>query len=203
VRLVDAVFRQGHLSERALIEAVMTGDRPLHLDRCEICADRAVQLGRWLDEVRTAGHEAADAAFTPERLTAQHAQILRKIEQADQPSRVIAFPSFTRADAREGGGRRVAAAWVGVAAAAGLAIGVVGGQVSARLAYRPIAAPTAVATAPDVLPPIGAESTDPLTGPAGRSILDMNLEMLDVDTLRIIDQSTPSMVRASVNRGGD
>ena len=28
MRLADAVFRQGHLSEQALVEALMTGDRP-------------------------------------------------------------------------------------------------------------------------------------------------------------------------------
>ena len=51
MRLIDAVFRQGHLSEQALVEAVMTGERPAHLDRCDLCADRAVELGRWLDDV--------------------------------------------------------------------------------------------------------------------------------------------------------
>ena len=138
VRLVDAVFRQGHLSEQALVEAVMTGERPAHLDRCDLCADRAVELGRWLDDVRGLGLEAADEVFTPERLAAQHAQILRKIEQADEPSRVIAFPKPTRSDAREASTRKVAPAWVGIAAAAGLALGVVGGQVSARMSIQPV-----------------------------------------------------------------
>ena len=65
MRLSDRLFRRGHLSERALIDALLSGDRPAHLDRCDICAERAVDLGRWMDDVRTTGIEAADAAFSP------------------------------------------------------------------------------------------------------------------------------------------
>ena len=205
MRLVDAVFRQGHLSERAIVVAIMTGERPAHLDRCDLCAERAVSLGRWLDTVRTIGHEAADAAFSSDRLNAQHAQIMRKLEQADQPSRVINFPTFTRAETPEAGRRRVAPAWVGVAAAAGLAVGVVGGQITARMGQLPAAPATTAAANPaaaDSLP-IGAESSEGPAAPGGHSILDMNLETLEVPTLGIMDQSTPSMVRASLNRGGD
>jgi hypothetical protein len=60
VRLSDRLFRRGHLSERALVDALLTGNRPAHLDRCDICADRAVNLGRWMDDVRIAGVDAAD-----------------------------------------------------------------------------------------------------------------------------------------------
>jgi hypothetical protein len=137
VRLVDAVLRQGHLSEQALAEALMTGDRPAHLDRCDICAERALELGRWLDEVHAVGVEAADRVFTPEKLAAQQSQIMRKLEPLAEPARVIAFPRQYRLSAREGGGRRVAPAWVGVAAAAGLVIGVVSGHLSARLGSVP------------------------------------------------------------------
>ena len=131
MRLVDAIFRSGHLSERALVEAVMTGERPAHLERCDICVERAVDLGRWLDQVRVMGIETADAAFPPDRLAAQQQQILRRLEQLDQPARVIAFPSQYRLG-RELGGRRVAAGWVAVAAAAGVVLGVVSSQVTQR-----------------------------------------------------------------------
>jgi len=134
VRFADAVLRRGHLSEAALTEAVMTGDRPAHLDRCDLCAERAVELGRWLDEIRSTGVEAADAAFPPERLAIQQTQILRRLEQLDQPARVIAFPSQYRLEPQYGQGRRVAPGWVGIAAAAGLVLGVIGGQITARMA---------------------------------------------------------------------
>ena len=133
MRLVDTVFRQGHLSEQALVEALLTGDRPVHLDRCDICAERAVRYGRWLDEVRTLGVEAADAAFPPERLAAQQAQIMRRLELVDQPSRVITFPRPAHLDTPIGHARRVSPAWVGIAAAAGLVLGVIGGQLTARM----------------------------------------------------------------------
>ena len=45
MRLIDMVLRQGHLSEQALMEALTGGDRPAHLDRCDLCAERAVDLG--------------------------------------------------------------------------------------------------------------------------------------------------------------
>lgn len=133
MRFADLILRRGHLSEQTIIEAVMTGSRPAHLDRCDLCAERAVELGRSLDETRAIGLDAADAAFPAERLAAQHAQILRRLEQLDEPARVISFPRHTSRLEERVTGRRVSASWVAVAAAAGLVIGVVGGQYSARL----------------------------------------------------------------------
>jgi hypothetical protein len=132
------------MSDEALAEVWMTGTRPAHLDRCDLCADRAVEWSRWLEDVRTTGIEAADAAFPPDRLAVQQAQILRKLEQLDQPSRVIAFPGPPRQAPWESAVRGVAPAWVGIAAAAGLVLGVVGGQMSARLGPA-TAAPVQVA----------------------------------------------------------
>jgi anti-sigma factor RsiW len=155
MRLVDVLFRQGHLSERALVDAIMSGDRPFHLDRCDICAARAVELNRWLDTVQTVAAEAADEAFPQERLAAQQSQILRRLEQVDEPARVIAFPGQSRPEAREIGRFRVAPGWVAVAAGLGLVIGAAGGQFTARLnqAPAPVAvAPTAPVTVPDPEP---------------------------------------------------
>src|SRR5262245_3315040 len=208
VRLVDAVFRQGHLSEQALAEALMTGERPAHLDRCALCAERAVEMGRWLDDVRTLGQEAADEVFTPERLAVQQAQILRKLEQLDEPSRVITFPSQSRLEAREPGSRRVAPAWVGVAAAAGLALGVVGGQVSARISMRPAITP--VTTAATVHQSDPAESAanaalEPAPGPRPEnSLLDLPLEEGVVPALAGLDSTVPRLVATKTSyRGSD
>ena len=205
MRLVDAVFRQGHLSEQTLVEAVMTGDRPAHLDRCDLCADRAVELGRWLDDVRGLGLEAADEVFTSERLAAQHAQILRKLEQADEPSRVIAFPKPTRAEAREASTRKVAPAWVGIAAAAGLALGVVGGQVSARLSIEPVQvtvqAPLHVTdTAHLAGDGIAISASDPAAPPArDLKLLEMDLDGIPGE-LEFLNQATPRLITTSTRR---
>jgi len=192
VRLIDTVFRQGHLSERALVDAIVAGERPQHLDRCDICAERAVALARWMDELQADAADTADDIFTPERLQAQQQQVMRRLEQLDQPARVIAFPAASRADLNGSSGRRVAASWVAVAAAAGLVIGVIGGQVSARLS-RPIApVPVAAAVTPSVDATLASDTT---TGPVDSSVLDNPYESLDVPSLVALNDMMPRVTQ--------
>jgi hypothetical protein len=178
------VLRQGHLSEQAVANALMTGDRPAHLDRCDLCADRALEMGRWLTAVKSAAIDAADAAFPAERLAAQQAQIFRRLEQLDEPSRVIAFPTQSRLSVRDTGGRRIAPAWLGVAAAAGLVVGAIGGQMSVEV-ERPTAAPMAAEI--------------PAPEPDSASFL------LEMDTtpeeLQLIDDITPQLVALQSSGG--
>ena len=195
MRLTDMLFRQGHLSDRAVNEALLTGERPAHLDRCDLCSQRAAELNRWLDEIRTIGVDAADDVFTPERLAAQHAQILRKIEQVDEPPRVISFPAASKSKAtREGSMRRVAPAWVGVAAAAGLALGVVGGQLSARLTMQPVVITQAPATA--AVAPV----EDPAESDTGVASINLPLVGEDHDDaptpLQFLNEITPKLARS-------
>lgn len=189
MRLIDSLFRQGHLSERAIVEAIMTGGRPIHLDNCGICAERAADLNRWLDGVQDAASEAADQAFPAERLAAQQSQILRRLEQLDEPARVIAFPHQSRSSETDRERRRVAPVWVGAAAAAGLVIGVIGGQVSARLS--PAATPPSAVAAPVVETPADA--------PEGRygSPFEWELDRVTPGTLSLLDDVTPTMVAIS------
>ena len=193
MRLADAVFRQGHLSEQALVEALMTGDRPAHLDRCDLCADRAVELGRWLDDVRAIGLEAADAAFPPDVLQLQQAQIMRRLEQMEQPAaRVLTFPGLQRSS-QQAGGRRVAPAWVGVALAAGVVLGAVGGQMTARMGGQ-------------IAPPVSVAETDP--GPSnpravpGRldvdDLLRQDLERVRVSEFEPLGEIMPRLVAANI-----
>lgn len=188
MRFVDVMLRSGHLSENTLIEAVMTGQRPSHLERCDICAERAVELGRWLDHVRTSGIEAADAMFPAERLSAQQAQIFRRLEQLESPARVIAFPGQAKLG-REGNVHRVAAGWLGVAAAAGLVLGVIGGQVSARIG---------MAHAPQVAaPPVQSEPAETAANmPGGVSILDTDLDRVAYSSLGPMEDMTPTIPQA-------
>jgi len=192
VRLIDTVFRQGHLSERALVDAIVAGERPQHLDRCDICAERAVALARWMDELQADAADTADDIFTPERLQAQQQQVMRRLEQLDQPARVIAFPAASRADLNGSSGRRVAASWVAVAAAAGLVIGVIGGQASARLS-RPVApAPVTAAVTPSVDATLASDTT---TGPVDSSVLDNPYESLDVPSLVALNDMMPRVTQ--------
>jgi hypothetical protein len=197
VRLIDAMFRQGHMSDRAVIEAVVTGERPAHLDQCDLCADRARESSLWLDDVREVALNDADRVFTAERLAAQQFQILRKLEQADEPSRVIAFPRANRS-IRESQTRRVSPAWVGVAAAAGLVLGVVGGQLSARLEFasRPAVtdavAENARAVASDV------QDSMPGVRLSDSTFLELDLENAATPhVLEPMNGATPSMTQTA------
>jgi len=197
VRLIDNVFRQGHLSERVLIDAVVAGERPRHLDQCDLCAERAVALARWMDEMQTDAADAADDLFTPERLQAQQQQVMRRLEQLDQPARVIAFPAASRADANGSTGRRVAVSWVGLAAAAGLVIGVISGQVSARLTYQTVVAPVSAAVTPSADAPLAADAA---AGPVNSSVLDDPYENLEVPSLAALNNVMPRLTQVVVKR---
>ena len=193
MRFADIVLRQGHLSELAIVAAVMTGDRPAHLDRCDVCATRAVDLGRWLDDTRAVGIAAADAAFPAERLAAQQAQIMRRLEQLDEPARVISFPRFNARLDDRANGRRVAASWVAVAAAAGLVIGVIGGQVTARLGRPVVDSSNASAETAAVSPAnSGARALD------AALLLDDDRTALQLDPLG--DIVTPRTLQARASR---
>jgi hypothetical protein len=142
----------------------------------------------------------ADEIFTPERLNAQQDQILRRLEQLDHPARVIAFPAATRQDRQGSGGRRVAVSWVGVAAAAGLAIGLVGGQVTARL-NQP-AAPTTTASVADSGTPVPVSNPESQEGPVNSSLLDEEFDVVNIPSLRTLDHATPRLQQVSARSSG-
>jgi hypothetical protein len=179
------------LSERALVDICMTGERPLHLDRCEICAERAVALGRWLDDIRATGLEEADAAFPPERLALQQAQILRKLEQVDRPKRVIAFPGYPQEDRFPMAGRGIRPAWVGVAAAAGIVLGVLGSQFSAQLTTNRASAPTAPV---QIQQPVTPAPATPAAATAENLFTPFDLDLYDrpqIASAEYLDANTP------------
>jgi len=196
VRIADLVFRQGHLSEDALTEAVVTGECPGHLEHCEECSRRARDLGLWLTDLRAEALQVADEAFPVEKLALQQAQIMRRLEQLDAPPRVIAFPAQAVGAPRTDTGRRVAPAWVGVAAAAGLVLGLVGGQVSLRLGTSAPAAET----------PVQTQQADPLPfsseagAPENASLLDYDLDRHIPDSLLLFDQATPTLTQTAAAR---
>lgn len=182
MRIGDLVFRQGHLSEDALTEAVLSGHRPAHLEQCDECSRQALDLSLWLADLRSEGLAAADEAFPAERLALQQSQIMRRLEQLDAPTRVLTFPAHAVSAPRPAG-RRVAPAWLGVAAAAGLIIGLVGGQMSARVAPETAS-----------VPPVESETTSSAQ-PVNASILDYDLDRHVPDSLLLYDQLTPTLVQ--------
>lgn len=190
MRFADRLLRR-HLSETVLTRAWIAGERPPHLDDCPDCASRADDLGHWLERMRSEANVAADQAFPPERLAIQQAQILRHMTQADHPVRVIEFPASRPVEPEFRSARRVAPAWLGVAAAAGLAVGVVGGHLAAPRETVPAGAAIDTATAsPEAFP---ATEPDLMDYPV--DLFDPRLDLAPT-ALRDLDEATPSIVPA-------
>jgi hypothetical protein len=125
VALLDRL--NGHLDDRALASAWVdsrldTGvaTHP-HLAGCAACRARLTDLGEWLESLRTDAVAEADEAFPAERLVAQHAQIMRRIDAAGRPAKVITFPKVAAPIAA---GTSSVRRWVASAAAAGLIAGI-------------------------------------------------------------------------------
>ena len=121
-----------HLSDERLIEVCTEGALPLaeeqHLVGCPECDARRRDLAELLADCTAAAAADADEAFPADRLARQQARIQHRIEQGGRPGRLISFPaayagepSLMRA--------RPSTRWIAVAAAAGLVIGLLAGQI--------------------------------------------------------------------------
>lgn len=201
MRIADTLLRRGHLSEDALVEVWYSGNRPVHLDACDLCAERALEVSRWLQQTRDLGIAEADAAFPAERLAAQQAQILRKLEQLDRPSKLLSFPRVSPAPPAHielhGHDHRVSSRWIAAAAAAGLILGVIGGRLST---WQPAAQTrsAAVQTAPAA--PKVPESAR--LDEAADLLLESEVNQPQIHSLSAIDTLTPqvTVARASTRR---
>jgi hypothetical protein len=136
-----------------------------HLSGCDACRTRYADLTQFMDRLREEAEAETDAVFSPERLHLQQQQILRRIEHAGHPARVISFPArLVRRHLAERT-KHMAPRWV-AAAVAGLFVGVgVGVWLDSAAAPTPvpmtiarpsgtaaaIAAPTAPAPPPSAL----------------------------------------------------
>jgi hypothetical protein len=83
------------------------------------------RLAGLLGAYRTAAHAEADAHFDERALETQRQRILARLEQAGQRARVLSFPGAP-APARDSKGH--SRRWISAAAAAGLLIGLVTGE---------------------------------------------------------------------------
>jgi hypothetical protein len=131
VSFLDRFSSNGHLSDDRLAaiwtDASLSGGAPAdpHLHACAACRSRFNAFSGWLEQIRADEIADADEAFPPERLAAQEAQIFRRIEAAERPARVIAFPKFARPITS---GRSHVHRWVAAAAAAAFIVGMAVGQ---------------------------------------------------------------------------
>ena len=180
------------------MDAWYTGNHPAHLDTCDLCAERAVEVSRWLEHTRELGVAEADAAFPAERLAAQQSQILHKLEQLDRPAKLLSFPRMSPAVSAHGTlaghGHLVSSRWIAAAAAAGLILGVVGGRLStwqpARTAARTASVPAAPAS--KAVEPARADDTADL-------LMNPELAQPQIHSLSAIDSLTPQVTVARVS----
>jgi hypothetical protein len=134
---LTAVWADARLGESSKTAAAA------HVRECAACRTRFTSLSNWLESLRTDARQQADDAFPRERLAAQQAQILRRLEAMERPAKVLAFPRFTRPIAIHHGGRQQ---WIAAAAAAGLVVGVGLGQI---FDIRGLRTPDGFATRPE------------------------------------------------------
>lgn len=185
-----------HLDEAALAaiwtDAATDGIRQQHshLDSCPACRARFSELASWLDTLRLEATAEADENFPAERLAAQHAQIFRRLEAAERPARVIAFPRFAQPLTSR---TSHASRWIAAAAAAGLIVGVgVGQLMDLRHSLSP--QPAAMQARVSTTRPRGLDRVPAVTGArdeAFLSELDASLSRNAVPELRALDAFTP------------
>ena len=97
-----------------------------HLAGCDQCSTEFTRLTAEADVLRDVAFAQADEVFDDAMLDAQRTRILDRLAHLGQAARVLSFPRRTRDVVMPvaTGSRR----WVSVAAAAGLIIGLVAGQ---------------------------------------------------------------------------
>src|SRR5919106_942717 len=103
-------------------------DRQLltHVSSCEACAARLADLTVQMETLRDAAWQEADAAFDDAMLEAQRGKILARLANLGKAARVLRSPARMRDASMPVS--PISRRWVSVAAAAGLIIGLVAGQ---------------------------------------------------------------------------
>jgi hypothetical protein len=181
----------GHLDDAALAElwtSQAAGSTEVitntHLAECAECRVRFSAFATWMADLRTESVAEADEAFPAERLAAQQAQIFRRLEAAERPARVIAFPKYPVS--ATGQASRLHR-WIAMSAAAGLIVGVGLGQL---LPLRQLATrPTFVASQPS--PDTRLPADDAAIDASMMDEIDAAAATPRYEALRAFDTATP------------
>ena len=196
--ILDKLRLSGHLDDAALAaiwtDEATCGGQPTHphLQACAGCRSRFASFASWLTDLREDAACQVDELFPTERLAAQHAQIFRRLETAERPARVIAFPKFSQPLTS---GSSHGSRWIAAAAAAGLIVGVgVGQMMDIR---RSLSGPAAPASPVQLANHQRPDRAEVRTGSAnGReeaflSEVDVTLSRPALPELRALDEFTP------------
>lgn len=143
-----------------------------------------------LEKYRAAACAEADAHFDDGALETQRHKILARLAHLGQPAKVIRFPKAPQGDLPIGGVNR---RWISVAAAAGLIIGLLGGQL-VHLMPQPTRrlAPMATSSAPSAA--VSSPGFVPVSVPVDDGFLDeieLVMQVRSASELRALDEFTP------------
>jgi len=206
------LLRPGHLGDDELLELLipaLSAAQPraaqAHLDRCDACRDRSVQLQTFLTGLTDTNEPCLAGAFPLDRLATQRERIMRRLRRTIEPAkvgRVLTFPALARpALANVHRARR----WLAAAAAAGLLVGVSVGQF---LHFHPEPAMSAQDTSVDT-PITTSEPRRPSTASVAEPALEYEDAFLDelelvlsspqVPQLSLLDELTPRVREGAVN----
>ena len=142
-----------------------------------------------LEAYRAAACAEADAHFDDRALDAQRHKILARLAHLGHSAKVIRFPKSAQVEATATGVNR---RWISVAAAAGLIIGLLGGQL-VHLVPEPTRrmSPMAGSIAPSA--PAGPAFV-PASFPVDDGLLeqiDLAMQIRSASELRVLDEITP------------
>lgn len=148
-------------------------------------------LNASLSAYREAAHAEADAHFDDRALEAQRHKIVARLAHLGHPAKVIRFPLATPAPAPAAGVNR---RWISVAAAAGLIIGLLGGQIvnllppqTRRLAPMASSIAPSASNLPGYVPArLTLPHDDGLLGE-----VDFAVQLRSASELRTLDELTP------------
>ena len=151
---------------------------------------RELDQNAGLEAYRAAACAEADAQFDDRALETQRHKILAKLAHLGHPARVIRFPKASGPELPAAGVNR---RWISVAAAAGLIIGLLGGQLvhlvpqnsNRRLASIPTSVAPSAPSGPTFVP-VTASLDDGLLGE-----IEAAMEMRSATELRALDEFTP------------
>jgi hypothetical protein len=148
-------------------------------------------LSASLEAYRVAAHAEADAHFDERALDTQRSKILARLAHLGQPAKVIRFPLAPSVDVPANGVNR---RWISIAAAAGLIIGLLGGQIVHLLPPQTRRmAPMASSIAPSA-DSVKTYVPARLTLPQDDGLLgevDFAVQLRSASELRALDELTP------------
>ncbi|MGE0043076.1 MAG: hypothetical protein AB7H88_19800 [Vicinamibacterales bacterium] len=174
-------------------------DALAHAAACPECGWQLARLTADMDELRAEAAAEADARFPDTDLDAQRARILDRVAALSRAPRVVPFPSPVRRSSLPIGG--VNRRWVSVAAAAGLIIGLLTGQIVHLLPAAgrtlPSAQPSALDRVGPVRPAEGAaqivQARAALSDEELLGEIDAAVQLRRAAELRALDALTPSL----------